>query len=167
MVTRSAKVTMMFHRLFRGSAVLLLIGLCCGGNLQAADAAKKGDLVVSVLKIGSEQGTVRWALYGSEESFSDAVHHEGPATPVRFGTCAPKESGTQFTIPALEHGDYALLLYHDENMNDKVDKRALGLPKERVGVSNYTSRPLRKPYWSKAKFAHNGSPTQLTIQTFR
>jgi uncharacterized protein (DUF2141 family) len=157
----------MFHRLLRGSVLLLLIGFGCSSNLQAADPAKKGDLVVSVQKIGSEQGVVRWALYGSEESFSGAVHHEAANTPVRFGTCPPKEGDTQFTVPALEHGDYALLLFHDENMNDKVDKRAFGLPKERVGVSNYTSRPLRKPYWSKARFMHNQAPTQLTIQTFR
>ena len=157
----------MFHKLLRGSALLLLIGLGCGGNLQAADPVKTGDLVVSVQKIGSEVGVVRWALYASEATFSDAVHHEAANTPVRFGTCPPKEGETQFTIPALPHGDYALLLYHDENMNDKVDKRALGLPKERVGVSNYTGRPLRKPYWSKARFTHNQAPTLLTIQTFR
>jgi uncharacterized protein (DUF2141 family) len=158
---------MMFHKLLRGSALLLLIGFGCGGNLQAADPAKKGDLVVSVLKIGSQEGVVRWALYSSEESFAGAVHHEGANTPARFGTCPPKEGDTHFTIPALEHGDYALLLYHDENMNDKVDKRALGLPKERVGVSNYAGRPFKKPHWGKARFTHNQSPTLLTIQTFR
>jgi uncharacterized protein (DUF2141 family) len=155
----------MFHKLLRNGALLLLIAFSCGG-MQAADPPKKGDLVVSVQRLGSEAGVVRWALYSTEESFSAAVHSEGN-TSLKAGTCPPKEGGCQFTIPALAHGDYALLLFHDENNNDEVDKRALGLPKERVGVSNYSSRPLRKPYWRKARFTHNQAPTLLTIQTFR
>jgi uncharacterized protein (DUF2141 family) len=148
--------------------LLLLAGLCCG-TVQAkseGSAGAKGDVMVSVQGLGSTEGVVRWAVFASPEAFSQAMHGE-VNTSVRAGTSPPREGDLRFEIRGLEYGDYALMLFHDENMNDKVDKRALGLPKERVGVSNYSSRPMRKPVWSKARFSHNQPQTQLTIKTFR
>jgi len=155
-------------QLLRGSALLLLVGLSCGAAQArpASPISTKGDIVVSVQGLRSSEGTVRWALYRSADSFSNAVNSRG-AAPVRQGTCPPEAGGSSFVIKGLPHGDYALLMFHDEDMDNEVDKRTLGLPKERVGVSNYSSRPTRKPVWRKARFSHNQSRTPLTINTFR
>ena len=122
--------------------------------------------MVSIQGLGSTEGTVRWAVYDSQETFSQAIHGQGN-NPTRGGTCAPREGDCRIEVRGLEHGEYAFLMYHDENMNNKVDKRLLGLPKERVGISNYSSRPFRKPVWSKARFTHNQPQTTVTIRTFR
>lgn len=158
----------MLNSIFRSGALLLLAGMTCGIAQAKQDSAGAGtgDLQVVVQRLGSTEGMIRWAVYSSEGTFRAAVHKEGN-TPTRAGTTKPQEGEVRFEIPKLPHGDYALLLFHDENMNDQVDKRALGLPKERVGVSNYSSRPMRKPYWSKARFTHNQPNTLVTIQTFR
>jgi uncharacterized protein (DUF2141 family) len=145
---------------------MLLAGLCCGTAGAARAGTGTGDIVVSIQGLGSTRGIVRWALYPSEEAFSNAVHDEGNA-PVRSGTCRPREELCRFTIRRLPYGDYALLLFHDENGNNKVDKRFLGLPKERAGISNYTSRPSRKPVWRRARFTHDHARSPLTIRTFR
>jgi uncharacterized protein (DUF2141 family) len=155
-------------QLLRASALMLLVAL--GGGTVNANAANpnssKGNIVVSVRGLRSSEGVVRWALYGSADSFSDAVHSEG-SRPVRQGTCAPEVGGCSIVINGVPHGDYAFLMFHDEDNDNEMDKRTLGLPKERVGISNYSSLPTRKPVWRKARFTHNQSRTPLTISTFR
>jgi uncharacterized protein (DUF2141 family) len=152
---------MLMHAI-RLSALMLLAVYGSSAPAQAA----KGDIVVTVQGLRSQKGVVRWALYRSEESFREAVHEDGNSA-VRRGTCRPAVSGCRFRISGLPHGEYALLLFHDENNNDEVDKRILGLPKERVGISNYSSLPTRKPFWKRARFDHTSARTPLTVRTFR
>jgi uncharacterized protein (DUF2141 family) len=144
------------------------VGLCsvAAHAGQAKPGSGAGDIVVSIQGLRSTKGIVRWALYPSEEAFSNAVHGEGNNS-IRSGTCRPQVGACRFAIRGLEHGEYALLMFHDENGNNKADKRLLGLPKECVGVSNYSSRPSRKPVWRRARFTHNQARSPVTIETFR
>ena len=53
----------------------------------------------------------------------------------------------------LPEGEYAILLYHDENANGKLDKNVFGMPKERYGFSNNEFGPHgSKPTFEKALF---------------
>jgi len=155
-------------QVLRCAALLFVLALCgsAWGAEQATPRTARGNLVVSVESLTSSEGVVRWALYRSEESMSDAVNGRG-SRPARRGDHPAQEGASSFAIKGLPFGKYALLLYHDEDGDNEADKRAFGLPKERVGISGYTSRPMRKPVWRKAHFSHNQIRTVLTVTTFR
>lgn len=60
----------------------------------------------------------------------------------------------------------ALLFYVDENGNNKLDRsRFLGLPKEGVGFSQLTSKPLSKPTWEATRFEMSSTLT-MSAQVF-
>ncbi len=65
-----------------------------------------------------------------------------------------------FTIE-LPTGEYAFSCVHDENGNNKMDKKLIGLPKEGAGLSNYTEGGF--PSYEKARVSINRQ-TSLTIK---
>ena len=58
---------------------------------------------------------------------------------------------TEYSITDLTAGEYALLVYHDENSNGQLDRNFIGIPKEPVGFSN-GYRPKGPPNFRKAAF---------------
>ena len=49
----------------------------------------------------------------------------------------------------LDPGRYAIILFHDENGNGKLDKNALGVPTEPYGFSNNVPGFLGPPAYKK------------------
>jgi len=47
-----------------------------------------------------------------------------------------KNQSVSFTYFGVEKGKYALMVFHDQNENGKLDTNFLGMPKEGVGNSN-------------------------------
>ena len=70
-------------------------------------------------------------------------------------------------FPALPEGDYALVVFHDENDNAVVDHNFLGLPSEQLGFSNGFRPGLLSgmPSFEKLRFklARPGNPFGLAI----
>jgi uncharacterized protein (DUF2141 family) len=65
------------------------------------------------------------------------------------------DSGTstaQTVFENLPHGVYAVYLYHDENMNGKMDSNFLGIPEEGYGTSNNPPKRPGKPEFSETNF---------------
>jgi uncharacterized protein (DUF2141 family) len=48
---------------------------------------------------------------------------------------------------------YAVMVFHDENSNGKLDKNILGIPKEGYGASNNLARKMRPPTFDEARFS--------------
>jgi outer membrane protein len=73
-------------------------------------------------------------------------------------------------VPAVGDGDYllpdvvgesiALLVYHDQNGNGRIDKNFIGIPRERLALSN-NYQPKGPPNFSRASF----DPSQVDIRT--
>jgi uncharacterized protein (DUF2141 family) len=62
----------------------------------------------------------------------------------------------------VPRGFAAVTVLHDENMNRKMDKNFIGIPKEGYGTSNNPMKARHNPRWDEAKFSVS-RPTQ-TIQ---
>jgi outer membrane protein len=56
-----------------------------------------------------------------------------------------------YLIQDVEPGEYALLVYHDENGNGRIDKNFIGIPNEPLGFSN-RYRPKGPPSYKRAAF---------------
>ena len=122
------------NRLVAGLAALGLI-VCCFG-------AEASDLRVAIHGVRSSSGSLMIGLYDSEEHFKSAITHAGSmglvTNPSRLvGIAMRAIAGTQTVVfTELKPGAYAVITFHDENDNGKLDENALGLPTEGYGFSN-------------------------------
>lgn len=107
-------------------------------------AAFAGDLIVHLTGDTAPPGTVRCALFDSQDGFpgqadkavATAASAAGPAPICRF--------------PAVAPGRYAISVVHDRNDNRGMDTNLVGVPLEPWGVSGDTRPTLRAPTFDDA-----------------
>lgn len=68
----------------------------------------------------------------------------------------PAQQGTQKVSVELPAGQYAIALIHDVNVNHKLDKNWIGMPKEQWGMSNNPHATIKAPPIEKAMFTLDG-----------
>ncbi len=89
-------------------------------------------------------GTVLFVLFDSANTFGDL---RDPAKVVK----QPLDGREIYRIQNVPPGEYALLVYHDENNNDRIDRNYIGIPKEPLGYSN-GYEPKGPPSYPRAAF---------------
>jgi uncharacterized protein (DUF2141 family) len=127
----------------------------------AATAPATGcTLRIHVDGLRNEKGDIGSVIFASADGWPEdtnkALRH-GP-TPIDAG----KRGGTVVweNLPA---GDYGVAVIHDENMNHKLDKNFLGIPKEGFGFANNPHVGMSAPPFSAA-IVHVACPaTEITV----
>lgn len=97
-------------------------------------------------------GTVIAMLFNSSSTFVDL------RDPVRVVTL-PSEGTTPKRIPDLASGEYALVVFYDENGNGRLDENFIGIPSEPLGFSN-RYWPQGPPTFTKAAFKLEADETK-------
>jgi outer membrane protein len=97
-------------------------------------------------------GTVIAMLFNSGSTFVDL------RDPVKVVTL-PSGGTIPGRIPDLASGEYALVVYHDENENGRLDKNFIGIPSEPLGFSN-RYWPQGPPTFTKAAFKLEADETK-------
>ena len=121
------------------------------GADETGTAAVKAGLAASVLEvrvtgIESNRGMLAIALFDSPADYSTQQNA------VRKAWLEIDSDVAVWTVRDLPAGDYAVIVYHDENDNKQIDMRALGMPKEPVGVSNNARGLFGPPRFKAASF---------------
>lgn len=111
------------------SLVILLLSMGC--LCQSPPPASSPELSLEVKAHGFRgEGNAHVLLYVQGQKLKlnckDCPHQ---TLPIKEGACC-------FLLEGLAPGSYAVMVYHDENGNGKLDTNALGMPKEGVGTSN-------------------------------
>lgn len=91
-----------------------------------------------------ESGKVVFVLFNSANTFAD---FRDPFMVAKY----PLDGRAEFYLEGIEPGEYALLVYFDENANGRIDKNFIGIPKEPLGFSN-RYRPKGPPSYKRAAF---------------
>jgi uncharacterized protein (DUF2141 family) len=110
--------------------------------LLAAIPAQAGDLTVTVVGVRSDAGALMIGLYDNAERFRNGI-----VTATHIGLLKDKgrlvgvamraRTGSQsMGFIQLPPGQYAVIVFHDENDNGILDEDALGKPTEGYGFSN-------------------------------
>ncbi len=151
------------------SALLLfiLLGSVSVANAQRRDpgghyaAPRPGQplcaLTIHVTGFRNRKGRAEGAVYASPagwpEDTKKSVVHGG--FPIGNG-----EATEVFQIPP---GRYAVVVIHDENMNHKLDRNFLGIPKEGFGFANNPRVLLTAPSFRAASIQVGCPVTQIQI----
>jgi len=111
----------------------------------AACKARKLTIRLTVTRVKGARGTIIVDLHGDKpqdflkENIGRAI--------------APAKAGEVHLCMTVDHpGWYAIALYHDKNDNRKLDKNWLGIPRERIGISNNPRFHFRVPRYKEAAF---------------
>lgn len=89
-------------------------------------------------------GKVTIVFYDSASAFADTRQ------PILVMQYAATTAGV-YRVENLTPGEYAFIVYHDENDNGRVDRNFIGIPIEPIGFSN-DYRPKGPPSYSRAAF---------------
>jgi len=108
-----------------------------------APAVTAGDLKISVEGIRSTRGTILLGLYDNLETFMRAIElsdTDGFLSDLsRFAAMALRANAARksaVVLTNLDPGQYAVILFHDENENGRIDKNVLDVPTVPYGFSN-------------------------------
>ena len=139
-------------------AVLLVLGTGWIAALDASDENRgNGMLKVVIGGMKSEKGDVKVALFNSKESF------ERSGTAFRSARAEIKNGRSECEFGDIPFGTYAVKVYHDENGNGKLDKNAMGQPRERYGFSNNARNTFGPPGYDQTKFLFEKADTTISV----
>ena len=106
-------------------------------------------------------GEIHVAVYDNAEAFEADRGEKGGAAPgIVDGTIVMVDAGTSTFEYELPAGQYAVGIFHDVNLNNKMDNNFLGLPKEQYGFSNNARALFGPPSFEDAAFELKGVTKQ-------
>jgi uncharacterized protein (DUF2141 family) len=138
-----------------GASILLLLALA---SSPALPAQPKGAIRVKVVGLKSDDGELRWALYNKKETFATK---DGPIVKGR----GPIQNGqSEFVIPDVPYGTYAIIVGHDVNRDGKISENPFS--SELKGITNYSGKILSFPDFDKAKFRLDRAQLAVEIHVY-
>lgn len=109
----------------------------------AASLASAADLAVR-LQDAPDSGMLVFQVYDAADAFGDL------RDPVQEIALAAKGDGV-YELGEIADGEIAILVYFDENENGLIDKNFIGIPRERLSISN-DYQPKGPPSFARASF---------------
>jgi uncharacterized protein (DUF2141 family) len=129
--------------------------------LVEAQSTGTATLTVHITGARNAKGKIRVALFRGAEGFpndaSRAIHTQA-------ADIDTQTSSAQVVFTDLPAGVYAVSVFHDENMNQKLDKNFVGVPKEGYGASNNPKKKMGPPSFEETKFQLSGTEQSLEIK---
>ena len=131
-------------------------------SLLPGTAANADELTVRVDNI-KEAGEIHIAIYDSAEAFEADRGEKGGAAPgITQGTIEMVEPGSVTYRYELPPGTYAIGIFHDANLNNRLDNYFFGVPREQYGFSNNARGFMGPPSFEDAAFLVEGK-TEISI----
>lgn len=112
------------------------------------DKAPEG-LEVTVTGIRDSGGELGAAVFNAKTGYPVQIEH---ALETEWVKLKPGQTTAIFLFDSLAAGAYAVSLLHDENGNRKLERSAVGFPKEGVGFSSGCKVTLRAPRYKECTF---------------
>ncbi len=111
--------------------------------LTSAALAHESTVVLKV-KTRNERGVVRCALFARESKWLEE--------PLRHASATISGEQAACRFDGVAPGTYAIVAFHDENSNEKLDFALFGVPREGYAASNGAHRVLGPPTFQDARF---------------
>ncbi len=122
-------------------------------------AARAAEIQVR-LQNPPDTGSVVFVLDDSPNTFGDLRNPVMTVTESMDGRAV-------YSITNVPPGEYALLVYYDENGNARIDKNFIGIPREPLGFSNEYN-PKGPPSYARAAFVlTDEKPREFNVELYR
>ena len=118
------------------------------------EVVSEGTTITITIPVKSSEGVVRVGLYDATNFMQK---------PSVGADSAIVELTASVTFKNVIPGEYAVILYHDKNNNDKMDFEPNGMPSEMYGMSN-NPMSYGPPQWNDAKFEVAVAPIEMEIR---
>jgi uncharacterized protein (DUF2141 family) len=127
-------------------------------TIVAADVSDRVPLKLTVHQVSSDAPRVKVAVYNSNKNF---LLKEGR---IKEFFVQPKGEIAEVEIKGLEYGVYAIVVFEDLNNSGDMDRNAVGLPKERYGLSNNFVPKVKKPSFKNCAFEYSAEKNKVRIE---
>lgn len=117
--------------------------------------ATAGDLAVEVRGIAQAKGDVLIALYDKSDTWLKNA--------LRQVKVAAQKGSITTQFKDLPEGNYAISLFHDENVNGRMDSNLMGIPLEPYGFSKDASGNFGPASFEDAKFSLPAGGVSIVI----
>ncbi len=147
--------------MIRGTFIVLrvLVGALMAIFIQNVLADNEHALTLIVHNLESN-GEGVFALYDSAAAYDERQ-------PLLTGSSRVSDGRCSWTTPSLKAGRYMVSFYHDVNGNGRLDRTAIGIPREPVAFSNNARPRFGPPRFEKMVFEHSDSGEALELEAFR
>ena len=115
----------------------------------------KTTITVTIDNVKSDKGNVQMSLHTADTFMK--------GNGVQNGISEIKDGKITITFKNVTPGDYAIIAFHDENENKKMDFMENGMPLESYGMSN-NSMAFGPPNYEDAKFTVADKDLELNIR---
>lgn len=133
-------------------AVLALLGFIT----LTSQAVMSAPLEVTVTGVKAQTGEIRVAIFDSAESFQKK--------PTRTVVLPVDAESIQFSVDDLPAGEFAIMLFHDLDSNEKMKTNLVGMPREPWGASLEGTKLFGPPKWKDVVFVHADTGTSINIE---
>lgn len=133
---------------------LLFSTLIFSQEAETSNLNIQSNISVSVVNALNDTGTVNFALF-NKENFRQQ--------PLRAQSSTIKNGFSTIIFENVPAGVYAIICYHDENENKRMDFQENGMPLENYGTSN---NPMNfgPPQFDSSKFEVTNKDVTLEIK---
>lgn len=154
--TKPRNITPLLSR--RSIPRLPIQGLLLGCLLAAGHSqADESRLVVNLLGVRDATGNLRASLYREPDTF----RKEDKA--VQVVSLPAAKGDAKLVFPGLPPGRYAVMAYHDDNLDQKLNLRFGMFPTEGYGLSN-NPKVMGPPKFADSAFDLTGPETAINIK---
>ena len=141
-------------------AGMLILTACLTGPWAAAEDVAHEDIVVHASGFANDRGQAIASLFREGED----VFHK----PYLRAVAKIEQGKATLVFPHLEYGNYAIIVFHDENGNNDLDHNILHFPAEPLGYSNGFRFTLFSgmPNFNKLHFAFgaHAKPIEIAVK---
>jgi uncharacterized protein (DUF2141 family) len=131
--------------------------IAMGWALLCASGAFAGEVRITFVGVEDAKGTVRAALFDSEEAYEADRRTAVQMTP------AVVES-VEIVFRNVSPGTYGVASFQDVNGNEELDRNFVGRPTEPYGHSNNARGRFGPPSFGEISFQVGTEPTSLEIR---
>jgi uncharacterized protein (DUF2141 family) len=154
-----ARPTDIARRVAAGLALTVLVAV----------PAEAASLKLTVAGVRSDAGALMIGLYNSPQGFGDAIANATQAGLLNdrgrlVGVAMRAKTGSQSIIfTDLPPGRYALIVFHDQNEDGRLDEGSWGIPEEGYGFCNNAQGLLSAPSFDAAAVLLDGADESTSI----
>lgn len=135
--------------------LILIIAISMTSVFCIAQNKEGISITVTVDNVQNNDGVVSFALH-TKDSFLKGPGVKSLASNIEDGKVT-------VTFYDILPGEYAIMVLHDENENNRMDFQTNGMPKESYGMSNNVMS-FGPPQYSDAKFTVSDKDIDMSIR---